>query len=159
MIYSATSNIVMSVKIMEALGLQVDTKQGRWCALDAREVPIIGTINALPYRLAPYFDTNLKMRVLEVDILARYGMLFLSKWSAPMGSSLQCDLTIDISTPLFQNFHLTINHAKLGSILNSYFQRQKSNLVKLKTPQRTRNHILHNEFLPTEMIFYLMKGG
>ena len=58
MIDSGASNTIMSFKVMEAFGLEVDTKQGRCREMDAREVPIIGTINALPFRLATYPDVD-----------------------------------------------------------------------------------------------------
>ena len=48
MIDSGASNSVMPMKIMESLGLKVDTKKGRCCAMDSIEVSIIGSINALP---------------------------------------------------------------------------------------------------------------
>ena len=59
MIDSGASNNIMSFKVMETLGLGVDTRQGGCRAMDAREVPIIGTINALPFRLAAYLDEEL----------------------------------------------------------------------------------------------------
>lgn len=93
MIDSGASNTVMSLKIMESLGLKVDTVQGRCCAMDQREVPVIGTINAMPYRLAAYPEKELTMSVLVVDIPPHYGMLLSRKWSAAMGGSLQCDLS------------------------------------------------------------------
>ena len=51
MIDSGASNNIMPFKVMQALGLGVDTRQGKCREMDAREVPIIGTINALPFRL------------------------------------------------------------------------------------------------------------
>lgn len=39
MIDSRASNTIMPFKVMEALGLKVDTKQGRCKGMDAREVP------------------------------------------------------------------------------------------------------------------------
>ena len=68
--------------------------------MDKREVTIIGTINALPYRLIACPDKELSMSVLVVDIPPQYGMLLSRKWSATMGGSLQCDLssiTFDIN--------------------------------------------------------------
>ena len=52
MIDSGASNTIMPFKVMEALGLKVDTKQGRCRGIDAREVLVIGTINVLPFKLA-----------------------------------------------------------------------------------------------------------
>lgn len=99
MIDSGASNTVMPFKIMEVFGLKVDTKQGSCCALDFREVPVIGTISAMPYKLVSYPDHELTMSVLVVDIPPRYGMLLSRKWSATMGGNLQCDLS-------FATFHV-----------------------------------------------------
>ena len=93
MIDSGASNIVMPFEIMKGLGLNVDNTQGRCCAMDKREVFVIGTINALPYRLTAYPDKELTMSVLVVDIPPQYGMLLSRKWSAAMGGSIQCDLS------------------------------------------------------------------
>ena len=78
---------------MKGLGLNVDTTQGRRCAMDKREVAVIGTINALPHRLIAYSDQELTMSVLVVDIPPQYGMLLSRKWSAAIGGSIQCDLS------------------------------------------------------------------
>ena len=51
MIDLGASITIMPFKVIEALGLKVDTKQGRCRGMDAREVPIIGTINALTFKL------------------------------------------------------------------------------------------------------------
>ena len=61
--------------------------------MDSREVSVIGTINALPYKLAAYPNADLTMIVLVVDIPPRYGMLLSRQWSVVMGGSLQCDLS------------------------------------------------------------------
>ena len=90
---SSASSIVMPFKIMKELGLKVDTTQGRCCAMDKREVIVIGTINSLPYRLIACPVKELTMSVLVVDIPPQYDMLLSRKWSAAMGGSLQCDLS------------------------------------------------------------------
>ena len=61
--------------------------------MDSWEVSIIGTINALPYKLSAYLDVDLTMTILVVDMPSRYGMLLSRKWSVAMGVSLQCDLS------------------------------------------------------------------
>ena len=93
MIDSGASNTIMPFKVKEDLGLKVDTKKGRRRGMDAREVPVIGTINALPFKLVAYPEVELTMSVLVVDIPPHYGMFVSRKWSAAMGGSLQCDLT------------------------------------------------------------------
>ena len=88
MIDSGASNTVMPFRVMESLGLRVDTKQGKCCAMDSREVLVIGTINALPYKLVVYPNADLTMTVLVIDIPPKYGMLLSRQWSAAMGGSL-----------------------------------------------------------------------
>ena len=48
MIDSSASSTVMPFEIMKELGLKVDTTQGRCCAMDKREVTIIGTLMPCP---------------------------------------------------------------------------------------------------------------
>ena len=61
--------------------------------MDKRAVIVIGTINALPYKLTTCPNKELTMSVLVVDIPPQYGMLLSRKWSDAMGGSLQCDLS------------------------------------------------------------------
>ena len=61
--------------------------------MDKREVTVIGTINALPYKLFSYLDKELTMSVLVIEIPPQYGMLLSRNWSASTGGSLQCDLS------------------------------------------------------------------
>ena len=107
MIDSGASNIVMSFGIMKELGLKVDTTQGRCCAMDKREVIVIGTIYALPYRLIACPDKELTMSVLVVDIPPQYGKLLSRKWSAAVGGILQCDLS-------FATFNIDWNLVKIN---------------------------------------------
>lgn len=93
MIDLGASNTIMPFKVMEGLGLKLDTKQGRCRGMDAREVSVISTITYLPFKLVAYPEVELTMLVLVVDIPIHYGMLLSRKWSATMGGSLQCDLT------------------------------------------------------------------
>ena len=83
----------MPLKAMEALGSRLDTKQGRCREMGTRQVPIIGTINDLPFKLSAYPDEELTMSVLVVDIPPHYGMLLSRKWSATMGGSMQCNFS------------------------------------------------------------------
>ena len=53
--------------------------------MDAREVLVIGTINAFPFTLAAYLEVELTMSVLVVDIPPHYRMLLSRKQSATMG--------------------------------------------------------------------------
>lgn len=72
MIDSRASTNVMPVGIMESMGLNVDTLHGICCAMDSREVFVIGTIKALPYKLAAFPEKGLIMSVLAMDIPPHY---------------------------------------------------------------------------------------
>lgn len=61
--------------------------------MDKREVTIIRTINAMPYKLSSYPNKEQTMSVLVVDIPPQYGMLLSRKWTTIMGGSIQCDLS------------------------------------------------------------------
>lgn len=61
--------------------------------MEKREVNIIGTINAIPYKLSAYHDKEQTMSVLVVDIPPQYDMLLSMKWSATMGGNIQCDFS------------------------------------------------------------------
>ena len=74
--------------------------------MDSTEVLVIGTMNALSYKLVAYPDTILTMPILVVDTPPRYGMLLSKKWSAAMVGSLQCDLS-------FATFHVDDNAIKI----------------------------------------------
>ena len=49
MIDFGASNTIMPAKVMEKLGLKVDTPHGKCWGMDAREVLVVGTIKTLPF--------------------------------------------------------------------------------------------------------------
>ena len=106
MIDSGASNTVMPVEIMKAMGLHVDTPHNRCRAMDSREVPVIGTIEAMPYRLALFPGVVMTMNVLVVDIPPHYGMLLSRKLSASMGGSIQNDLSYATFNIAGENFNV-----------------------------------------------------
>lgn len=93
MIDLGASNTIILFKVKKALDLRVDTKQGRCRAMDAREMLVIGSINAFPFKLAAYPKVEMTMLFLVVDIPPHYGILLSKKWSVTMGGNLQCDLS------------------------------------------------------------------
>lgn len=88
MIYLGASTTVIPFMIIEALGLKLDTKEGRCRAMDVREFLVIGTINYFPFKLVVYPDVDLTMIVLVVDIPPQYIMFISRKWSVAMGGIL-----------------------------------------------------------------------
>lgn len=68
MIDSRASNNIMPIKIMEEMGLKVDSTYGKCYTMDSREVLIIGVINKVPYKLATFPEKVLYISVIVVDI-------------------------------------------------------------------------------------------
>lgn len=85
MIDSCTSNNVMPIKIMEGMGLKVDSTYEKSYDMDSREVLVIGVIYKVPYRLDAFPEKEVVLSVTVVDIPTTYGMLLSRQWCASMG--------------------------------------------------------------------------
>lgn len=119
MIDSGVSNIVMPFEVMKKVGLMVNTTQGWYCAMDQRDVTIVGTITTMQYRLYACPRKELTMSVLVMDIPPRYDMLLSIKWSASMGESLQCDLS-------YTTFHIDNKLIKVNREPRSVYTIEKN---------------------------------
>ena len=62
--------------------------------MNASEVPVISTINALPFKLATYLDVELTILVLVVDIPSHYGMLL------PENGALLWEVAYNVTYPM-----------------------------------------------------------
>lgn len=87
----ASSNI-MQIEIMKKMGLKINCAYGKCYVIDLREIPVIGVIKDVPYRLVVFPNKDFFMSIVVVDIPPNYSMLLSRKWSASMGGSMQCDM-------------------------------------------------------------------
>jgi hypothetical protein len=89
---SGASNNVMPLKTMQQLVLKVTRPYQNICAMDRREVEVLGVIKNLVVRLNIYLDVAVMADVV-IDIPNSWGILLSSKFTAHLGGSLEMDLS------------------------------------------------------------------
>jgi hypothetical protein len=108
MLDSRASTNVMSLIVMQRLGLTTTQPYRNVCAMDAREIKVFGMIKNLPVRLVAYLDISIVMDIVVIDLPDSWGMLLSRKWVVDLGGSLQMDLsyaTIPTSEGNFVTLH------------------------------------------------------
>jgi hypothetical protein len=93
MLDSGASTNVMSLKVMNQLGLKITRPYRNVCGIDSRAIPVCGLIKDLKVSLATYPDISLLMDVVVIDVPDAWGMLLSRKWATTLGGSLQMDLS------------------------------------------------------------------
>ena len=73
MLDSGASSNVMTIKVMEQLNLRVTRPYHNVCAMDAREVEVVGIILNLHAKLSKYPDIDMSMDVVVIDVLDNWG--------------------------------------------------------------------------------------
>ena len=79
MLDSGASSNVITRKVMEQLNLRVTRPYHNVCAMDAREVDVVGIILNLQVKLAKYPDINMTMDVILIDVSNNWGMILSRK--------------------------------------------------------------------------------
>lgn len=92
MVDSGASNNVMSLEVMNELGLTISRPYKNLQVMDSREVQVLGIIQNLEVRLQAYPDRIFIMDVVVVDCPAKWGMLLSRKWAADVGGMMRMDL-------------------------------------------------------------------
>lgn len=75
MIDSGASTNVMSLKVMNQLGLRTTRPYRNACAMDSRDIKVCGLIKDLHFKLAVYPDISIFMDVVVIDVPDSWGML------------------------------------------------------------------------------------
>ena len=91
MLGSCSSSNVMTKKVMDQLKLRPTRPYQNICAMDSREVDVVGLIQNFPLRLAKYLDIHITMDILVIDVSDKLGMLLSRKWPAYLGGWIQMD--------------------------------------------------------------------
>ena len=76
---------------MEQLNLKTTRPYRNVCAMDSREVDVVGIILNHQVRLAKYPDIHIAMDILVIDVPDKWGMLLSRKWAATLGGWIQMD--------------------------------------------------------------------
>lgn len=100
---SASSNVITK-KVMNQLNLKVTRPYRNVCAMDSREVEVLG----LQLKLANYLEITFQIDILVIDVLDAWDMLLSRKWGASLGGSIQINrsyATIPFSENTFVKLH------------------------------------------------------
>ena len=107
----ASSN-VMTRKVMEQLNLRVTRPYHNVCAMDVREVEVVGIILNLQVKLAKYPDIDMSIDVVVIDVPDNWGMSLSKKWATTLGGNIQMDWTY-ATIPASENTRVILHREKL----------------------------------------------
>jgi hypothetical protein len=93
MLDSGASTNVMSLKVMEQLGLKTTRPYGNVCGIDSKRVKVYGLCEDVEVFLIDFPHINLLMNIVVIDVPDAWGMLLSRSWSASLGGFLSMDLT------------------------------------------------------------------
>jgi hypothetical protein len=84
---------MMSLKVMQQMGLKVTRPYKNVCGFESRSVPTHGVIENIEVRLKDLPEKVLYIDIIVVDVPDVWGMLLSRKFGAMIGGSLEMDLT------------------------------------------------------------------
>ena len=73
---------------MEQLNLKITRPYHDVCAMDSREIEVVGIILGFPFRLTKYLDIHLNMDIIVINVPDKWGMLLSRKWDVHLGGSI-----------------------------------------------------------------------
>jgi hypothetical protein len=88
MLDSGASTNVMSLKVMEQLGLKTTRPYGNVCGIDSKKVKVFGVCEDVEVFLIDFPHISLLMDIVVIDVLDAWGMLLSRSWSSSLGVSL-----------------------------------------------------------------------
>jgi len=84
---------VMSLKVMEQLGLKTTRPYGSICGINSRRVKVFGVCEDVEVFLIDFPHISVVMDVVVIDVSDDWGMLLLRSWSSTFGGFLSMSLT------------------------------------------------------------------
>ena len=81
----------MTRKVMEQMGLTISRPYQNVCAMDSREIDVVGIIMNFLVKLVGYPDIGVTMDIMVIDVSDKWGMLLSRKWDASLGGFIQMD--------------------------------------------------------------------
>jgi hypothetical protein len=93
MLDSESSVNMMSLKVMNQLGLEVTGPYANVCRFESNGIKVYGLMEGLEVHLANYPNFTIIMEVVVVNIPDTWGMILSREWDATLGGSLQMDLS------------------------------------------------------------------
>ena len=108
MLDSGSSTNIMTRKVMKQLNFKITRPYHNICAMDSREVKVVGILLGFPVQLAKYPDIHLKMVIHVIDVPDKWGMFLSRKWDADLGGCIQMEwtyATVHLSKDTIVEFH------------------------------------------------------
>jgi hypothetical protein len=84
---------MMSLKVMQQMGLKVTRPYRNVCGFESKEIPTHGVVENLEVHLKEYPEKIVHIDIIVVDVPDVWGMLLSRKFGAMIGGSLEMDLT------------------------------------------------------------------
>jgi hypothetical protein len=84
---------VISLKVMNELGLKTKSPYKNACGNDSILIKGCGLLKDLRVYLTTYPDISILTQVVVIDVLDAWGTLLSRKWDATLGGSIQMDLS------------------------------------------------------------------
>jgi len=91
MLDSGASTNVMTLEVMNELGLTISRPYRNVQGIDSREKQVCGVIKGLKVRLQEFSNRILTMDVVVTDCLAKWGTILSKKWAANAGGNIKMD--------------------------------------------------------------------
>jgi hypothetical protein len=99
MLHSGADANMMSLRVMENLGLKATWTYRNVCGFESNGIPTHGVIENVEVRLGKYPEREIHMDIVVVDIPDVWGMLLSRKFVAMLGGTLEMDLAY-INVPM-----------------------------------------------------------
>jgi hypothetical protein len=109
MLDSGAGANMMSLKVMEKLGLKVTRPYRNVCSFESRAIPTHGVVENVKVFLGRYPERVIHMDIVVVDVPDVWGMLLSRKFVVMLGGTLEMDLTY-INVPMNDG---TISHLRM----------------------------------------------
>jgi hypothetical protein len=93
MLDSGAGANMMSLKVMEQLGLKTTRPYRNVCGFESRAIPTHGVVENVEVHLAKYPERVIQIDIMVVDVPDVWGMLLSRKFAAMLGGTLEMDLT------------------------------------------------------------------
>jgi hypothetical protein len=109
---------MMSLKVMQQMGLKVTRPYRNVCGFKSKAIPTHGVVENVKVQLKEFPEKTIHIDIIVVDVPDVWGMLFSRKFGAMIGRSLEMDLTFlqlplkDGTTKHLLNVTITGNHVE-----------------------------------------------
>ena len=93
MLYTGAGANMMSLKVMQQMGLKVNRPYRNVCGFESKAIPTHGVVENVEVRLQEYPEKTVHIDIVVVDVPDVWAMLLSRKFGAMIGGSLEMDLT------------------------------------------------------------------